>query len=70
MEKLDHLGLWEGLAERWDSTVTVLGRPDFISLYPRTCWKSTDNGLLWKYARCALGHSDRNLHSKEMWAFC
>ena len=35
-EKLDHLGLWEGLAERRYSTVTVLGRPDFISPYPRT----------------------------------
>ena len=35
-EKLDHLGLWEGLAERRYLTVTVLGRPDFISSYPGT----------------------------------
>lgn len=49
-EKLDHLGLWEGLAARRDLTVTVLGRPDFISLYPRTGGNSIGKGHLWKDA--------------------
>lgn len=35
-EKLDHLGPWEGLAERKYLTAKVLGRPDFISSYPGT----------------------------------
>lgn len=72
-EKLDHLGLWEGLAERRYSTVTVLKRPDFISWYPRTERNSTGQSHLWKRAEhcknVLLGNLTEICILKEIEAF-
>lgn len=65
-EKLDHLGLWEGLAERKYLTVTVLGRPDFISSYPGTDWNDRQGPFMEvsiTLQECAFGNfNKKNLH--------